>query len=51
MCVCKLICVCVRLCVCVCKIRVLGNRRITQNLNDIHRYLGAVSKTDIDDVT
>lgn len=44
MCVCKLICVCVH----VCKIRV--HRKSARNLNDIHRCLGAISKTNIDDV-
>lgn len=38
------------MCTIVHKIRILGNRKITQNLNEIQRYLGSVSKIDTDDV-
>lgn len=35
---------------CVCKIRVLGNKKSTQNSNSIHGYLGATNKMGIDNV-
>lgn len=43
MCMCKLI-------LCVCKFRILGNRKNTQNLNYIQSHHKAVRKVDMDEV-